>query len=290
MHEVERSSITRARVCALGSIVFCGVFPAIVVAMLFATAINDDSVAEDFQQFYRAAVGDPARRTAYPEPARCPRPWGGPTLSAAPGVVTTPFTALPLNAAGLLVMALLVRVALAIPFVLGVRDWRCYGLALLWPPVISAIQTGNITLWLALAAALRGGTATGSSRRPQHRSHARREAVPLAARRLARGDETDCERCRRACAMGVALLITSWAVIGFDGFLDTRIFCAGSTRRLGEDSYTRLHRRTRCRAAFAGRAAALAGLRPRRAGGVVVIARRGDERTAFVLALRLLSR
>ena len=40
-------------------------------------------------------------------------------------------------------MALLVGAALAIPYVLGVRDWRCYGLLLLWPPVISAVQTGR---------------------------------------------------------------------------------------------------------------------------------------------------
>ena len=43
----------------------------------------------------------------------------------------------------------------ACSYVLGVRDWRCYGVALMWPPVISAIQTGNLTLWLALACARR---------------------------------------------------------------------------------------------------------------------------------------
>ena len=62
--------------------------------------------------------------------------------------------ALPLEAAGLVLMALLAATALAIPFVLGVRDWRCYGLVFLWPPVLSAIQTGNVTLFLGLAAAL----------------------------------------------------------------------------------------------------------------------------------------
>ena len=40
-------------------------------------------------------------------------------------------------------MIVLVVVALAIPLVLGVRDWRCYGLVLLWPPVISAVQTAT---------------------------------------------------------------------------------------------------------------------------------------------------
>ena len=65
-----------------------------------------------------------------------------------------PFTLLPVEAAGLLVMALLVGAALAIPCVLGVRDWRCYGLLLLWPPVLSAVQTGSVTILLALGAAL----------------------------------------------------------------------------------------------------------------------------------------
>ena len=51
-------------------------------------------------------------------------------------------------------MVVLVAVALAVPWVLGVRDWRCYGLLLLWPPVIWSIQTGNVTLWFALAAAI----------------------------------------------------------------------------------------------------------------------------------------
>ncbi len=65
-----------------------------------------------------------------------------------------PLTVLPVQAAALLTMAVLVVVALAVPYVLGVRDWRCYGVMLLWPPVLNAIQTGNVTLWFALALAI----------------------------------------------------------------------------------------------------------------------------------------
>jgi hypothetical protein len=39
-------------------------------------------------------------------------------------------------------------------FVLGVRDWRVYGVTLLWPSVIDAIQTGNASLPIALLIAL----------------------------------------------------------------------------------------------------------------------------------------
>ena len=51
-------------------------------------------------------------------------------------------------------MALLAAGVVATLAVLDVRDWRCYGLAFLWPPVLSAIQTGNVTIPLALSAAL----------------------------------------------------------------------------------------------------------------------------------------
>jgi hypothetical protein len=39
-------------------------------------------------------------------------------------------------------------------FTLGVRDWRIYGVTLLWPSVIDAYQTGNASLPIALLLAL----------------------------------------------------------------------------------------------------------------------------------------
>ena len=54
------------------------------------------------------------------------------------------------DAAGLVVMSVLVVVALAIPCVLGVRDWRCYGLAAPLAAGHLRDPDGNVTLWLAL--------------------------------------------------------------------------------------------------------------------------------------------
>ena len=65
-----------------------------------------------------------------------------------------PFTALSIQTAGFLAMGALVLVALAIPWTLGVRDWRCFGMILLWPPVHMAIQTASVTILLAFGAAL----------------------------------------------------------------------------------------------------------------------------------------
>jgi glycosyl transferase family 87 len=287
VHEVEKSSVTAARVGHLGAVVFCGVFPAIVVAMLFGTAANDDSVAEDFQQFYGAAVAILHGRTAYPDLGTVPEAvWGGPyPYPPLPALVTTPLTVLSLHAAGLVMMALLVATALAIPFVLGVRDWRCFGIALLWPPVLSAIQTGNLTLPLGLCAALAwryrdrlvpASTAVG---------------VTLAAKLflwplvvwLAATKRT--ASAVAALGVGVGLLIASWAVIGFDGFLGYPDRLQRLDRVVGEDSYTTY---------IVGLDAGLPSLASRLLwvavgigvlAAVVVVARRGDERSAFALAL-----
>ncbi len=74
-----------------------------------------------------------------------------PPLSA---LAAVPSTLLSSGAAELLVKALLIVGALAVLAITGVRDWRCYPLALLWPSVNAAVQTGNITIPLALAAAI----------------------------------------------------------------------------------------------------------------------------------------
>src|SRR5579884_2609477 len=65
-----------------------------------------------------------------------------------------PLTALPAPAASAVWVALLLLALAATLHLLGVRDWRVYGLVALWPPTIAALQTGNLTIPLALAVAL----------------------------------------------------------------------------------------------------------------------------------------
>ena len=40
-------------------------------------------------------------------------------------------------------------------WILGVRDWRCYGAAFLWGAAFHAVQTGNVTVPLLLLTAPR---------------------------------------------------------------------------------------------------------------------------------------
>jgi hypothetical protein len=182
-------------------------------------------------------------------------------------------------------MALLVGAALAIPYVLGVRDWRCYGLLLLWPSVINAIQTGTVTLLLALGAAL--------AWRYRDRTVAAAAAVgatlslklilwPLlvwlaGTRRIATALAT--------LAVGASLVLGSWAVIGFTGLAEYPDVLRRLQDAVELDSYTLYVVALDAGAASeVARALWLAvGLTVLAAVGVV--ARRGDERAAFVLAV-----
>jgi hypothetical protein len=200
-------------------------------------------------------------------------------------LTAVPLTSLSVDAAGLVVMASLLVALLLTLWIAGVRDWRCYGLSLLWPPVISAIQTGNVTLWFALASALvwryrdrvvPAAAAVGITLATKF------FLWPLcvwlaATRRYAAA--------LLSCAAGAALLLLSWAPIGFVGLVDYPDLLRSLEDAVGEDSYTLyivgldlgLPSPVARGLWLASGVAALAA--------VVLVARRGDERRAFVLAL-----
>ena len=219
--EPVRQPLGRARILQLASYVLFAALPAITVVTLFVSTIQDDAVAFDFRVFYAAAeavlAGDSPYQALDDESAVVARGYVYPPITAI-GVI--PLTLLPVEAAGLLVMAILVGAALAVPYVLGVRDWRCYGLLLLWPPVLSAVQTGTVTILLALGAALawRYRDRTGASALAVGATLAVKLILwPLvvwmaATRRLLAA--------AGALAIGAALVLGSWAAIGFTGLTD----------------------------------------------------------------------
>jgi hypothetical protein len=69
-------------------------------------------------------------------------------------VLLTAFGLVPRPIADALFTLLLVAAAVVALRLCRVRDWRCYGIALLWAPVFSAVQAANITLVLALGLAV----------------------------------------------------------------------------------------------------------------------------------------
>ena len=132
-------------------------------------------------------------------------------------VLITPFAALPDEAGRVLVLLFtLACVPLALRL-LGVRDWRCYGIAVLTAPVLNAVSLGTLSSVLLL------GVAAAWHYRDRRHVAAVATAVTavaklfvwplfvwlLATRRLRTALE--------AALVALALLIGGWAAIGFSG-------------------------------------------------------------------------
>ena len=278
--------VSLSRLLWLGSIVLCALLPPFALVVMFHDAIATDGVAFDFRVFYVAAEAALRGDTIYP-------PTDDPTLVDGRGYVYPPLTALviapltvlPIEAAGLVVMVLLVAGALAIPLLVGVRDWRCIGMVLLWPPVISAIQTANVSIPLAFAAALvwryrdrsvRPGLALGLA------LAMKLVLWPLALWLAVR---------RRyaavvwAAASSVVLMLGSWAVVSFDGLRDY----PGLLRRLSDvmddRGYSVYAFLLDLGAPSAPARAVWLAVAVATLAAVVVVGRRGDHRSAFILAI-----
>ena len=199
-------------------------------------------------------------------------------------LLVVPFTWLSANAAAGAFALILVAAVPATLWVAGVRDWRCYGLALLWPPVLSAVHGENISLLMALAAALVwrfrdrplvAGAALGAS-----------IAVKpllwplgvwlLVSRRLA--------AVVWSAAVALVLLVGSWAVIGFAGLRDYPDLVRHLSGLMDEWGYT-VYALALDAGAETGPARVLGTLLAAALfAACVVLARRGDDRRAFVLA------
>jgi hypothetical protein len=67
--------------------------------------------------------------------------------------LVAPLAALPLGVAEAIGLVLMLACVVGTLLLLGVRDWRCHMIALLWVPTYAAIQTGNLALPLAVGIA-----------------------------------------------------------------------------------------------------------------------------------------
>jgi hypothetical protein len=182
-------------------------------------------------------------------------------------------------------MILLVAAVIGTLGILGVRDWRCYGIAFAWPSVYAALMAGTLTIPLALAAALvwrfrddarvaGAGLGLSMALKPI--------LWPLtvwfaATRRLGAA-------LLSVAVAGVAVAV-SWATIGFADVLEYPGLLHRIQELEEEDGYTVYAvaidlGTSHAFARAVGVAVALLLL-----AGVVYLGRRGDERGAFVIAI-----
>lgn len=131
------------------------VVPILFTAWFCSYAVSHHSFAVDFHNAFwpagqRVLHGmTPYVGTSAPAVTR-----GVAFVYPAPGALLFAVLALlPHTAADILFTIASLAAALATLRVLGVRDWRLYGLTALWPPVTSGWQTANVTLLLVLGVA-----------------------------------------------------------------------------------------------------------------------------------------
>src|SRR6185503_19657612 len=194
----ERLPLVRAA-AQLGSVVLFAALPLALVPLLLHAAGSD--YLWDFRKEYL-----PAGRAILDGNSPYPHALGQlkshanyvyPPLVA---VVVAPLTWLPQMLAEWIFVALsLAAPALALRL-LGVRDWRCYGIIYLWPPLLGGLSLGTISPLLALA-----------------------DAAAWRWRRSSPALGAIGDRWRAALvSIGAALVavLASWALIGFAGLAD----------------------------------------------------------------------
>ena len=267
---------------------FLGVLPpALLVLLVVARYLTGTKLGFDYQPLWDASRHVLHGASPYPHPEALidEHQFVYPPFAA---FLFAPLAALPFAvAAPLLAVVELAATGLTLR-VLGVRDWRCYGVVLLWYPVLQNFLLGSITSLLALGLAVVW----------RYRDSRRAAPVTLAALIAAKiflwpllvwlGVSRRWLIGVRALGLAAAGLFLSWALIGFAGL--------GSYLRL-LDELSRLEQWKSYSAVALGMALGLTGGESRALAlaacalvllAIVLVQRRGREdadRQAFVLAI-----
>jgi alpha-1,2-mannosyltransferase len=258
------------------------------VTLVAFTGLTDDKVGFDLVTVYVPAA-DRVLDGESPFPAldsavfESHQAYVYPPLTA---LLAVPFTALPDGAVDIVGVLLSIALLLLALFVAGVRDPRCYAVFALWLPTMTAWQNANVTVLLLLATALTwrfrdswtGGAALGLG------IALKLLLWPLTFWLLV-------TRRVRAAIVSVAVaavaLLGSWAVIGFEGLTGYPDLLRRLTEVEGENGHgVSIYSGVLAAGLPSGVGHAASVL----VGGTllaacVVLARRGDDRGAFTLAL-----
>jgi hypothetical protein len=270
----------------VGQIAVFAVLPAFALGLVFVDLATGGAGWPFREAFLGAADAVLRGDSPYPHGADDPSISRGTAYVYPPVVaqVLIPFTILPESVAVVLFALLLVAAAAGTLWLLDVRDWRCYGLAFLWPAVLSAVHVENVTLFMGLAAALvwrfhdrvAGGVGFGAS------LAAKPLLWPLGAWLLAR-------RAWRtlAWAVGVAALLVlgSWAVIGFTGILEYDTLLRRLSEEMDEWGYSVYAFALDLGAGETAARVLWLSLALGLLAAAFVVTRRGDLRRGFVLAV-----
>jgi hypothetical protein len=192
--------------------------PALLIVLVAARVLIGRHLGFDFKPLWDASRDVVQGASPYPPPhawaLHDEQQFVYPPLAA---LLVAPLAAFPFTVAAALLAALEVAATALTLRVLGVRDWRCYGVVFLWYPVIQNVLVGSITSLLALGLAVAW----------RYRDDARTAPLVVAALVAAKvflwplllwqAATRRTAAAARALVVAVTAVMASWALIGFAG-------------------------------------------------------------------------
>jgi Glycosyltransferase family 87 len=283
----DRSSSFRHAFVIVTSVVVFGLLPLWPLYDAFANVVIHHGIVTDFKNTFYPA-GDAVRHGVSPyarsgdDAVALGRAYVFPPLVA---LTTVPLTLFPVTVAEVLVLALLTAAVVLTLWILGVRDWRCYGLVFLWPPFLAAVKTGNVTALLALGAAL--------TWRYRDRAAAAGASVGLSLAAkiflwpllLWMGATRRWKALLVSVGVAVIVLVASWAAIGFAGLHEYPDLLRRLQDLEAPESYTLYALALDLGAPTSVARLIWAAVAVALLVSCALVARRGDDRRAFILAL-----
>lgn len=272
----ERASF-RARLLLLGrplAVALFAALPVIVLLPFLVDAYQKGILAIDLEQTLL-----PAARTIASGESPYPA-YGYPPLVA---FALVPLTVLP--GPGIVFTAILIASVPVSLWFLGVRDWRCYGVAFLWAPVLAGVQTGNVTLLLLLAAAICWHS------RDRWRGAAVSGGLAVAAKILCWPLVVWLAATRRisaavgAAVFAVGVTLVLWGALGFSGLVDYPSSLENLGRTVSPESYTAKVLLVDLGLGAGPARLAWVVIAVAALASAVLLGRRGDDRKSFALAV-----
>ena len=139
----------------LAELLLLGALPVLALVLALWAYAGDDRLALDFHhELYRQAEAVANGDDAYESPGADLSDRSNAVWPMAAVLPIVPLTALPPDVADWLATLFVIASLVAALWLLEVRDWRIYGVVLLWPAVIEAVQTANASLPLTMLVAL----------------------------------------------------------------------------------------------------------------------------------------
>ncbi len=139
----------------VATIVGLGVLPVAALVTMLAVGLSDNSLSADFHhEIYPQAKLMLEGRNPYPPPDFDPTAAANYIWPPLVAYLAAPLTVLPLGAADVAMLVLGLACMAAAVWLVGVRDWRVYGVLALWPQVTGEMRVSHLTAPICLLLAL----------------------------------------------------------------------------------------------------------------------------------------